>query len=145
MHFGFLHLSNALFRRSITISSFKIPGWYSSKDDHALDIKKAENRYYFGLEASTRGKLIFVFSLFGEVEQSNLQINCINRLLTALFIFSTPPTTTICQRFAPRFGFFPGAARFLYTHSLSLFSPHLLHSYHFRQLSRMNDPLLKIM
>lgn len=138
-----LYPSNTLFWRSITISSLNSPEFCSSKDNQVLVVKKYRNGYNFGSEASTRGKLIFVFCLLGLKKHVNSQMNGISRLLTAVSISSTLFPTLMCQRFTPRVALPLGAARFLYTSPLSSFPPHLLHLFRLQQLKLVYNPLMK--
>ncbi len=93
---GLLYLRNALYQKSITIWNLNVPGWCLNKDDQTLFIKKNKNRHNFGLEESTREKLMLVLNLLDAKEHENSQINCISRLLTALSILSTLFPTPIC-------------------------------------------------
>ncbi len=98
----------------------------------------------FGLEASTKEKLMFVLALPGEKKYKNLRINCIYRLLITLFIPSTLSPMTICQRLDSIVVFVQDAACFLHTHSLLSFSLHVLYWSRFGRLRYIHDLLLKV-
>ena len=56
------------------------------KRQSSFIIEEVEDRHNFGLETSTGENLMFVLSLLSGERYKNLQINYINRLLTALSI-----------------------------------------------------------
>ena len=105
-----LYLSDALYQRNITIGSLNLPGWYLSKDNQALVIKKNRDKHNISLKVLTKENL-----RFGLCPYKNSPINCINWLLTTPSIFSTVSYISMCEQFTHRVTSFPGAARFLHT------------------------------
>ena len=94
----FFYPSDVFCQKNITIWSFNASGCCLSKNDQALVIKSDKNRHNFGLEESTRRKLMLVLCLIFARKHRNLQINCIGQLLIALSILSTLSPTSICQK-----------------------------------------------
>ena len=92
------------------------------KRQSSFIIEEVEDGHNFGLEASTGENLMFVLSLLGGEKYKNLQINCINRLLTALSIPLKLFFTRMSQQSAPKVALFSKTLLCLYKYPLQFFS-----------------------
>ncbi len=58
-------------------------------------MEKDKNGLSFGLQASTRGKNMFLLGFFGKKWDKNLQISYISRLLTTVYMASRLSTRSM--------------------------------------------------
>ena len=93
-------------------------------------IGEVEDGHNYGLEASTRENLMFLLSLLGGEKYKNLQMNCINRLLTALSILLKLFFTRISQQSAPKVVLFSKVLLCLYKYPLQFFSLYVSYSWY---------------
>ena len=119
-------------------------GYWLSKDNQALVIKKDKNGHNFDLKTTIEEGLMLVLSLLHEKKKENLRINCISWLLTVVFIFLILFSTRMWQKYPRKLVFFSSALFILYTSHLWFLHLHLLLLWRLWQLQHLHIVLCNI-